>query len=127
MTNAIAKKIIATALTIATLTGGFAASTTATVVTTTVAMSALSATPAAAAVCFSHEVQKTRSSAGAVAKFRKRRAERRAIQAWEDDVERRFGGQYADFDRAIRSNLTFGFTKRGNTSATAFGIVTVCH
>ena len=108
MTNVIAKKIITAALTVATLTGGMAA------------------TQADAALCSSHEVTGAGSSAGAVAKFRKRRAERRAINDWEDTVTHLYGAQYADYDNALRSNITFGVTKRGNTSASVFGIVTVC-
>ena len=77
---------------------------------------------AAAATCTSHYVTASASSAGAIAKFRKRRAERRAKNAWENKVARQYGGKYADF----KGHVTFGTTSRGNTSATAKGRIVVC-
>ena len=82
---------------------------------------------AAATVCNSHYVTATGSSAGAIAKFRKRRAERRAKRAWENDVAHKYGKKYADFDEAYNRSIKFGVTSRGNTAATVSGMVTVCH
>ncbi len=82
---------------------------------------------AAATVCYTHYVQATGSSAGAIAKFRKRRAERRAKRAWENQVAHKYGKKYADFDDAYSTSVRFGVTSRGNTSATVSGKVTVCH
>lgn len=101
----------------------------ATIITLTFAtllMTGLMAGNAAAAVCTTHYVTATASSAGAIAKFRKRRAERRAKNAWEDKVARQYGGRFADFDDASGNRVTFGTTARGNTSATAKGTITVC-
>ncbi len=77
---------------------------------------------AAAMTCTSHYVSATASSAGAIAKFRKRRAQRRAVNAWERKVAANYGGKYADFNGKVR----FGTNSRGNTSATATGVVVVC-
>ena len=82
---------------------------------------------AAATTCSTHYVATTASSAGAIAKFRKRRAERRAKRAWVNKVTQQYGGQYANFSNAYASNVIFGVTSRGNTSATASGVITVCN
>jgi len=82
---------------------------------------------AAATVCHTKYVTASSSSAGAIAKFRKRRAERRAKRAWENKVARQYGGKYADFDNAYSKSVKFGTTSRGNTSATASGYITVCY
>ena len=82
---------------------------------------------AAATVCHTKYVTASSSSAGAIAKFRKRRAERRAKRAWENKVARQYGGKYADFDNAYSKSVKFGTTSRGNTSATASGHITVCY
>ena len=82
---------------------------------------------AAAGPCYSYTVDATGSSAGAVARYRKRRAKRRAESAWEKKVELLHGGQHADFDDAANTSLTIGSTSRGNTSYTAKGTITVCH
>ena len=81
---------------------------------------------AAAEVCTTHTVTASGSSAGAVAKFRKRRAKRRAVNTWESKVKNQFGGKFADFDKAAGRSLKLGSTSRGNTSATARGTITVC-
>ena len=77
---------------------------------------------ASAATCTSHYVSATASSAGAIARFRKRRAERRAVNAWEKKVTAQFGKNYANF----KGNVSFGTTSRGNTSATAAARIVVC-
>ena len=78
---------------------------------------------AAAASCSTKYVTASASSAGAIAKFRKRRAERRAKSAWEKKVAHQYGKKYANF----KGNIKFGVTSRGNTSATASGYIRVCH
>ena len=77
---------------------------------------------ASATVCTSHYVTATASSAGAIAKFRKRRAERRAVNAWEKKVTAQYGKNHANF----KGNVRFGTTSRGNTSATAAARIVVC-
>lgn len=81
---------------------------------------------AAAEVCTTHTVTASGSSAGAIARLRKNRAERRAVSAWENKVKNQFGGKFADFDKAAFKSLKLGSTQRGNTSATARGTITVC-
>ena len=82
---------------------------------------------AAATTCYTKHIVTSASSAGAIAKFRKRRAERRAKSAWENKVARQYGGKYADFDKAYGKSVRFGTTSRGNTSATVSGKITVCY
>ena len=82
---------------------------------------------AEAATCYTKYVTASSSSAGAIAKFRKRRAERRAKSAWESKVASQYGGKYADFDNAYGKSVKFGTTSRGNTSATVSGKITVCY
>ena len=101
----------------------------ATIITMTFATlltTAMMSSNAAATVCDTKYVTASASSAGAIAKFRKRRAERRAKRAWEKKVAHQYGGQYANFSSAYAANVTFGVTSRGNTSAIARGIITVC-
>ena len=93
----------------------------------TLLTTSLMAGNATATTCYTHTVTANASSAGAIAKFRKRRAERRAKSAWENKVAHKYGKQYADFDDAYSRSIRFGVTSRGNTSATATGKVTVCH
>ena len=97
MTNVIAKKIIAVALTVSTLTGGMAATTAATVVTTTAAVSVLSTTPAEARTCL-----RFKGEGFANALFNRageRRASRRAVRDWESQVANRLGRNFADIGR----------------------------
>lgn len=126
MFNAFTKMTLAATLAASTLTGGTTAMTTATVLTTTAAFSALSATPAEADTCVFREVVATASSAGGIAKLRKRRAERRAISAWEDQVTNQFGAKLANFEDSEDERIEFGVTERGNTSATVYGTIEVC-
>ena len=92
----------------------------------TLLTTAMMSSNAAATVCETKYVSASASSAGAIAKFRKRRAERRAKRAWENKVAHQFGGKYANFNSAYAANVRFGVTNRGNTSATASGVITVC-
>lgn len=84
------------------------------VLSTTVLMSG----NAAAASCKDFTVKRSGESAGAVAKFRKRRAERRAKQAWEDHVVENYGRRFADFDEAKNVRVDCDLNERGNTRCT---------
>ena len=75
----------------------------------------------AAAQCKSITVTATGESAGAVARFRKRRAERRAERSWERIVAHHYGKKFADVDDAKNYKITFSMTPRGNTVATVKG------
>lgn len=55
----------------------------------------------AAQNCLNTNVAEVGSSRGAVAKFRQRRAERRAVSQWESYVAENFGTSYADASKAI--------------------------
>ena len=76
---------------------------------------------AAAADCKPVMVQASGESAGAVAKFRKRRAERRAIRNWENHVAHHHGKKYDDADDAKHYKVTFSMNARGNIVATVVG------
>ena len=76
---------------------------------------------AAAASCKSITIQASGESAGAVARFRKRRAERRAKSSWENYVAHHYGKKFADIDDAKNYKVTFSMTSRGNTVATVKG------
>ena len=76
---------------------------------------------AAAADCKAVMVQASGESAGAVAKFRKRRAERRAKSAWERKIAHHYGKKFADIDDAKHFKVTFSMTAKGNTVATVVG------
>ena len=76
---------------------------------------------AAAAQCKSTTITATGESAGAVARFRKRRAERRAVRSWERHVAHNYGKKFADVDDAKYYKVTFSMTPRGNTVATISG------
>ena len=84
---------------------------------TTVALTAVSTGPAEAATCKS-SVRASGESAGAVAKFRKRRAERRARNAWEKNVKFNFGSRFADIDDAKNVRMSCDLNSRGNTRCT---------
>jgi len=73
---------------------------------------------AAAGSCKDFTVKRSGESAGAVAKFRKRRAERRAKQAWEDHVVENYGRRFADFDEAKNVRIDCDLNERGNTRCT---------
>lgn len=74
---------------------------------------------AAAQDCKNISVQASGESAGAVAKFRKRRALRRAEQAWEKYVAHQYGSRFADIDDAIYTKETScTLNARGNTQCT---------
>ena len=76
---------------------------------------------AAAADCKNVIVSASGESAGAVAKFRKRRAERRAKSAWERKIAHHYGKKFADIDDAKHYKVTFSMTAKGNTVATVVG------
>lgn len=76
-------------------------------------------------VCKTIHIGAEGSSAGAIAKFRKRRAKRRAISAWED-IAKLYGPAYADFDKATVIYSKWGLTSRGNTKYTVKARIKVC-
>lgn len=76
---------------------------------------------AAAADCERVIVNASGESAGAVAKFRKRRAERRAVKSWENYVADHYGRNKADIDDAKHYSVKFSLNASGNTVATVFG------
>ena len=76
---------------------------------------------AAAADCKNVIVSASGESAGAVAKFRKRRAERRAKSAWESKVAHHYGRKFDDIDDAKHYDIAFSLNARGNTVATVIG------
>lgn len=84
----------------------------------TVALTAIAATPAEAANTCKSAIRASGESAGAVAKFRKRRAERRAKGEWEQKVRFEHGGRFADFDSAKNVKFSCDLNARGNTRCT---------
>ena len=86
----------------------------------------ISGNAAAATDCKTVTVTASGSSAGGIAKFRKRRAERRANSAWESNVSKNHGSRYANIDKATIINSTWGQTKRGNTKYTVKASIIVC-
>ena len=126
MTNVIVKKIVAAALIASTLPSGTTVATTGAALTAVTAVSVLSAAPADAATCKDVTIEKMASSAGAFAGLRKRRATRKAVRAWENEVAAKHGSDLADFDDAKNTNLILGTTDRGNTSIKAVGTITIC-
>ena len=105
--------IAASIIALSTVAQGATFATTATVATT-VGVSMLSATPAHALECKSVIVG-TGESAGAVAKFRKRRALRRAKSEWVKQVKIHFGSKFANLSNAEGDKDSCTLTKRGNT------------
>lgn len=73
---------------------------------------------AEAGQCKSSYVVGVGESAGAIAKFRKRRAERRAKRQWVKQVKYYHGSRYSDFDDAIYASMSCGLNERGNTRCT---------
>ena len=83
---------------------------------TLLASGAMANTADAGKYCKSINATASGESAGAVAKFRLRRAKRRAISAWENGVEHYYGGRYADIDNAKYSpKMSCSLNSRGNT------------
>lgn len=76
---------------------------------------------AAAANCKSVTVTASGASAGAVARFRKRRAKRRAERTWENLVAHHHGNKFSDIDDAKNYRIVFSLNERGNTVATVKG------
>jgi len=66
------------------------------------------------------------SSAGGIAKFRKRRAERRAKSAWEKKAYDALGSKYDDFDDARIVYSYWGYTNRGNPKYTVKASIKAC-
>ena len=66
------------------------------------------------------------SSAGGIAKFRKRRAKRRAESKWEKEVEENYGAKYADIDDAEIISEKFGLNSKGNTTYEVKASVNIC-
>ena len=96
----------------------------ATIITATLAtllMTSMMSGTAAAASCKSITIYASGESAGAVARFRKRRAERRAENAWENYVANHYGKKFADVDDAKGYKVTFSLNAKGNTVATIKG------
>lgn len=73
---------------------------------------------AEAATCKSFTTYASGSSAGAIAKFRKRRAERRAKASWEAGMTKKYGSQYANINAAKNVKVSCGLNARGNTKCT---------
>ena len=73
---------------------------------------------ASAAECKNFSVKASGSSAGAIAKFRKRRAERRAKSSWETFVAKQYGSRFANVDAAKNVRMSCGLNSRGNTKCT---------
>ena len=73
---------------------------------------------AVAAECKSFTVTASGSSAGAIAKFRKRRAERRARSSWETFVAKQYGSRFANINAAKNVHMSCGLNARGNTKCT---------
>ena len=65
------------------------------------------------------------SSAGLVAKFRKRRAKRRAIRAWEE-IAKMYGPSHGDFDNATVTFTEWSQTSRGNPKYRVKASINVC-
>jgi len=65
------------------------------------------------------------SSAGAIAKFRNRRAKRRAISAWED-IAKMYGPSHSDFDNATVTYTKWSQTSRGNPKYIVKASIYVC-
>jgi len=83
---------------------------------TLLATGAIANTADAGKYCKSITATASGESAGTVAKFRLRRAKRRAISAWENGVEHHYGGRYADIDNAkYTPKMSCGLNDRGNT------------
>lgn len=81
--------------------------------------SLMTGTAAAAQECKSFSVSASGESAGAVAKFRLRRAERRAKQGWEQFVAQQYGTRFADIDKAIyTTKMSCTLNASGNTKCT---------
>lgn len=70
---------------------------------------------AEAKVCKATTVTATGSSAGAVAKFRKRRALRRAKASWGVFVSQRFGTDFRKFSKGKSQRTSCKLNARGNT------------
>ncbi len=89
----------------------------------TLALSAtlLSGNAAASDDCKMIEINASGESAGAVARFRKKRAERRAKNSWENYVIEHYGKKYADIDDAKSYKVVFSLNAKGNTVATVYG------
>ena len=64
--------------------------------------------------CHTITVEAEGSSAGAVAKFRDRRAERRAKSAWEKKVKKAYGSDHANIDDATITKSVKDRTLKGN-------------
>lgn len=73
---------------------------------------------ASAAECKSFSVKAAGSSAGAIAKFRKRRAERRARSSWETFVAKQYGTRFSNISAAKNVRTSCGLNSRGNTKCT---------
>ena len=80
---------------------------------------------AGATVCKDITIKVEGSSAGGIAKFRQRRAERRAKKAWAKEAKA-YGPAYNSFSKAININVDRGFTGRGNPKVTITADVRVC-
>jgi len=96
----------------------------ATIITATLAtllITTMMSGTAAAASCKTITIQASGESAGAVARFRKRRAERRAVSSWESYVANHYGKKFADIDDAQNYKVTFSLNAKGNTVATVKG------
>ena len=65
------------------------------------------------------------SSAGGIAKFRNRRAKRRAISAWED-IAKMYGPSHGDFDNATVTYTKWSQTSRGNPKYIVKASIYVC-
>ena len=76
--------------------------------------------------CKTVDIVASGSSAGGIAKFRKRRAERRAISQWETIAKHNFGPKYDDFDDVTVIDSHWGYTSRGNPKYTVKASIKVC-
>ena len=76
-------------------------------------------------ICKDITIKAEGSSAGGIAKFRQRRAERRAKKAWTKQAKA-YGEAYNSFSKAIDPDFVRGYTGRGNPKVTITADLKVC-
>ena len=76
--------------------------------------------------CKTIELTASGSSAGGIAKFRNRRAKRRAESDWEKQAKHHFGPKYDDIDDATITYSKWSQTSRGNPVYTLKAKIRVC-